>query len=167
MNHAVVVLNTDFSIINVVSWKRAFNLILKGKAEVVEKTERTVKNFEGNFVFEVPAVIKLINFVKNIYKASVTFNKTNIMVRDNFTCCYCPSKENLTIDHVIPRSKGGKTTWINCVTCCKKCNMQKGSKQLRDTNMVLKAKPYQISYVEFLKKKIELFGFKALTKKFR
>ena len=167
MQHGVIVLNFDEQIINVVSWKRALNLIMKGKAEIVEETDKVVKNFEGTKIFNIPSIIKLLTFVKNVYKANVTFNKINIFIRDMYACLYCGSKENLTIDHVVPRASGGKTTWHNCATCCKKCNMAKGSKSLKDAKMTLKHKPYQISYVEFLKHKIELFGFEGMTRRFR
>jgi len=164
MNQAVLVLNADHSIINIVNWKRAINLVLKGRAEIVESSERVVNNFEKTVVLTVPAVIKLVEFVKNVYKAKVSFNKTNVFIRDKYTCQYCGSKENLTIDHVIPISKGGTTCFENCVTCCKSCNILKGSKQLKDTKLTLKQKPYQPGYVQYLQAKIELFGLDSIFK---
>lgn len=164
MNEAVLVLNADHSIINIISWKRALNLVFKGRAEVVESSSKVVNNFEKTVVFTIPSIIKLVNFVKNVYKAKVSFNKTNVFIRDRYTCLYCGFKENLTVDHVLPTSKGGKTCFENCATCCKKCNMVKGSKLLKDTNLNLKYKPYQPGYVQYLQAKIELFGLDSVFK---
>ena len=163
-NQSVLVLNADHSVINIVSWRRALNLVIKGRAEIVESSSKVVKNFEETVVFTVPSIIKLVNFVKNIYKAKVSFNKTNVFIRDKYVCQYCSSKENLTIDHVHPTSKGGKTCFENCVTCCKKCNMLKGNKELKDTKLTLKSKPHQPSYVQYIQYKIELFGLDSIFK---
>ena len=161
---AVLVLNADHSIINIVNWKRALTLVLKGRAEIIEESNRVVSNFEKTVVFTVPAVIKLVSFVKNVYKARVAFNKTNVFIRDKYKCQYCSSTEHLTVDHVIPLSKGGKTTWENCVTACKHCNMLKGSKLLKDTNLTLKSKLYHPGYVQYLQAKIEIFGLDSIFK---
>ena len=142
-------------------------LVLKGRAEIVEESENIIKNFEGTFLFVIPKVIKLVHFVKNVFRAKVSFTKTNVMIRDKFKCGYCPSKENLTIDHIIPISKGGKTSWDNCVTACKKCNTTKKDRLLKDTNLVLKIKPHAPNHVEFIRNKIELFGQNAFVKDFK
>ncbi|NIR52078.1 HNH endonuclease, partial [candidate division KSB1 bacterium] len=74
----------------------------------------------------------------------VSFSKKNILRRDDFTCQYCGNQENpLTVDHIIPKSRGGKTTWTNVVVACKPCNMKKGSRTASEANMLLKKKPVQ------------------------
>ena len=165
ISNAVIVLNQDFSVVNIVSWRRALRLILKGKAEIVEESEKIIKNFEGTFSFVVPKIIKLVEYVKNVFKAKVSYSKLNVMIRDNFRCLYCDSDENLTIDHVIPLAKGGKTTWENSATACKTCNSLKRDRLLKDTNLHLKHKPHAPNHVEFLKNKIKLFGPDSLLKK--
>ena len=163
--NAVIVLNSDFTAVNIVSWKRALKLILKGRAEIIEESERVIQNFEGTFTFIVPKIIKLLHYVKNVFRAKVSYSKLNVMIRDSFKCLYCNSGENLTIDHVIPLAKGGKTTWDNSATACKSCNSLKRDKLLKDTHMTLKAKPYAPNHVEFLKNKIKLFGPDSILKK--
>jgi len=164
MSKGVVVLNADHSIINVINWKRAITLVMSGKAEVEEESNHVIRNFEGTQSFIVPTVIRLIKFIKNVYKAKVAFTKKNVLIRDNYTCAYCGSKENLTVDHVIPSSKGGKTTWDNCVTSCEPCNYKKGNKLLEETKMVLKFRPYQPSLVDYLRAKVQVFGLDGLIK---
>lgn len=158
MNQAVLVLNADHSVINIISWRRAHALLDKGRAEVVEESDKTVRNTEGTYVFTIPAVIKLISFIKNVYNAKVTFSKPNLFVRDKNTCQYCGSKEKLTIDHVVPVSKGGETSWTNCVTSCSACNWKKGNKFLENSGLHLKKKPHQPSLVEYFQNRIEMYG---------
>lgn len=157
MTAHVVVLNADFSYINIVSWRRAYNLIAKGKAEIIEGSDTQVRNYEGTKVFLVPAVIKLVEFIRNIYRAKVPFNKRNVHIRDNHTCGYCLiTGPKMTIDHIVALARGGTTCWKNCITCCKKCNSIKGSKLLSQTNLTLKVKPYEPTIMQFLKLKFDI-----------
>ena len=88
-------------------------------------------------------VIRLVNFVRIPFTrlADQTPTRNMIYKRDGHSCQYCGSTRNLTIDHVIPRSRGGQDTWENLVSCCDKCNVSKGDKYLRETNMKLRSKP--------------------------
>ena len=156
MKQAVIVLNFDHQIINIVSWKRAFVLVEKGRAEVVEDSETTISNFEGTYKFSIPAIIKLVRFVKNVYKASVAFTRRNLHIRDKGQCQYCSSTEDLTIDHVKPSSQGGKTSWDNCVTACHRCNSRKADKTPEEVGMKLKTKPKHPSVVQYLQAKVEM-----------
>jgi CRISPR/Cas system Type II protein with McrA/HNH and RuvC-like nuclease domain len=125
MNTGVLVLNSDYSPINVTSFKRGFNLVFKGKAEVVKSQGQPIITSLGNFTR--PIIIRLFEYVAyRINKISVS--KHRILKRDKFKCVYCGSQRDLTIDHVIPKSKGGKNTWSNMVTSCGKCNHKKGDR---------------------------------------
>jgi 5-methylcytosine-specific restriction endonuclease McrA len=97
-----------------------------------------------------PSVIRLNRYVNAPYKG-VNLTRQNIFKRDNFECQYCGTKRELTIDHVTPRARGGKDTWTNLVTACKRCNAKKGNHTLDVANMTLRKRPYKPSYSIFLK----------------
>jgi len=136
---SVLVLNSDYSPLNVTSLKRGFVLVDKGKAEIIKKGDNDIITTIGNFAR--PIIIRLLNYIKFRPK-TIKVNRKKILKRDRNTCQYCGSKRNLTIDHVIPRSKGGKNTWGNLVTSCFRCNSKKGDKTLSEAGMKLKTKPY-------------------------
>lgn len=97
-----------------------------------------------------PAVIRLNKYVNVPYKG-VSLTRQNIFRRDNFECQYCGSKKDLTLDHVEPRSKGGKSVWNNLVTACKRCNAKKGDFAPEKAGMALKSRPFKPSYILFLR----------------
>ena len=162
-----IILNADYSFLNIVSWQKAITLMIKGKTEVLKYTEKTVKNFEKTIIMKIPAVMKLINIIRVIYRNQVPFNKRNVIVRDEFTCMYCGKKpKTLTVDHVIPISKGGKSTFENCVAACKTCNTKKGNKLPSEINMYIKRKPFQPTIAEFLRLKLKKLGLDVVLKEF-
>ena len=153
-----VLLNADYSFLNLVNWKRAFCLIAKGKVEIVKDSQRTIRNASGDEL-KVPAVMRLIKLIRTIYRSSVSFTKRNVLVRDRFKCAYCGTrKERLSIDHIIPKSRGGKTNFENCVAACKACNLKKGGRTPNEAKMYLKARPFQPTISEFLRLKFENLG---------
>lgn len=155
----VIVLNSDFTYINAVSWKRAWKLVDKGKVEVVKYSGKIIKSGSGT-QFKIPLVIKLVNFIKQIYKAKVPFNKSNVILRDMKQCQYCGIKETkMTVDHVLPISRGGSNDWFNCVCACKKCNNKKGNKTLSESKMILRRKPAEPKISQFLQIKMKINGF--------
>ncbi len=157
-----VLLNSDYTFLNIVDWKRAICLVVKNKVQIVSYTEKTVRGAEG-LVMRLPAVIKLIKFIRAIYRAKVHFNKRNVLIRDRYTCAYCDTKtRDLTIDHIIPRSRGGKSDFDNCVACCKSCNTRKGGHTPSEVRMYLKKKPYQPTISEFLRIKLTSLGIDDL-----
>ena len=144
----VLVLNATYEPLNVVSVRRAIVLLLKDKAEVLEATERRIR--AATLSFPVPLVIRLVYYVRVPRKLDVPLTRRTILLRDNYTCQYCgtqPTKANLTIDHVLPKVRGGKTTWENVVCACKRCNLRKGSKTPREANMPLRSGPERPKYV--------------------
>jgi len=154
----VILLNADYSFLNVVDWKKAFTLLSKGKVEVLKYSERVIKTAQG-VVMKIPAVMKLVKLIRTLYKTRVPFSKKNVMIRDGFKCVYCgKEKVNLTIDHVLPKSRGGKSSFENCVTSCKDCNNDKGHRTCQEARMWPKTKLIAPTISEFLRMKIKNMG---------
>lgn len=161
-----VLLNADYSFLNIVNWKRAMCLIVKGKVQVLKHSEIMIRSAEG-LVMKIPAVMKLIKLIRTLYRSRVPFSKKNVFVRDGFKCVYCgANKEKLTIDHIIPMSRGGKTCFENCVSCCKACNNKKGGKTPREASMYIKVKAYQPTISEFLSLKVKKLGIDTILMDF-
>lgn len=162
---AVVVLNMDYSYVNSVSWQKAVTLIYKGKAETLKYSDKIIKNFDGSVVMKIPIVIKLLKLIRTLYKRRVPFSKRNVLARDENICAYCGRKsKRLTIDHVVPHSRGGKTTWENTVACCKSCNSRKSDKSCQEAKMFPRKKPYQPTIHEFMLLKLKHLGVDVLLK---
>lgn len=138
----VLVLNADYSPLNITSLQRGFVLVDKGKAEIIKSGEKDIITTIGNFVR--PVIIRLLNFIRYRPK-NIKVNRRRIFKRDKSTCQYCGSKKYLTIDHVMPRSRGGGNTWTNLVTCCSGCNVYKGNKTPKEAGMKLINRPYEPS----------------------
>lgn len=136
----VLVLNSDYTPLNVTSIRRGFILVIKGKAEVLRQDTQNIVTTVGEFVR--PLIIRLLNYVRYKSKA-VKLNRKRIFKRDNGECVYCGSKRHLTIDHIIPRSRGGKNTWTNLVTCCSNCNLKKGNRTPEESGMKMNYKTYE------------------------
>ncbi len=149
MNNRVLVLNQDFSPLMVCSVQRAFILVYLNKSELVRPANgyklRTVTHS-----FAMPSVIRLNRYVRAPYKG-VNLTRQNIFRRDNNECQYCGTHKDLTLDHVIPSSKGGPHSWLNLVTACKRCNAKKGNYTPEQAGMQLARKPYKPSYALFLR----------------
>src|SRR6202161_3356453 len=136
----VLVLNATYEPINVCTVRRAVVLLLKEKAEVVEQTERQLHS--ANSTLTRPAVIRLVTYVKvprDTHRRKIT--RRAVFARDDWTCQYCGSRSNLTVDHVVPRSKGGPSSWDNIVASCAPCNRRKGNTLLRQSGMSLSRQP--------------------------
>lgn len=152
-----IVLNGDFTFLNTVSWRRAIRLLMNEKIEVLKYDEKVIHCSNGSSM-QIPLVVKLLKVIRMIYKSRVPCSKRNVMVRDSFTCMYCGSKSQLTIDHVVPVSKGGKTTFENCVTACQPCNNKKNDRTLSEARMFLKRQPYAPTISEFFRIKMKQLG---------
>jgi len=143
----VLLLNSDMSPLSITTAVRGFNLVFKGKAEIVESDVNPI--FTGLGEFKRPKVIKLIDYVSIPYR-SIHLSRINVFKRDGFKCVYCGVKKDLTIDHVIPKSRGGQNTWENMVTCCHKCNKKKGQKMLEEINFKMSIKPFKPSHSYYM-----------------
>lgn len=135
-----LLLNVTYEPLKVISWKRAVTLLMLGKVEVVEEYNDDIRSI--TIQLKCPAVVRLLRFVKS-RRHKIAFCRANVYARDSYTCQYCGkrfSAHELTYDHVLPRSRGGKTCWENIVTSCLPCNDRKGSKTLAEAGLrVLKA----------------------------
>jgi len=157
MNTSCIVLNGDLSYLCTVEWKRAIKLVLAGKVNVLKYSDNVIKGVEN--VVRVPLVVALIKIVRKIYTHKIPFNKKNVLVRDNYNCNYCGIHSKvLTIDHVIPRSRGGKTNFENCVACCRNCNNKKASMTPREAGMILSKQPFHPTISEFMRLKFKNSG---------
>lgn len=140
----VLLLNSSYEPLNICTWKRAIVLLLKGKAEAVERNNRTIHSAEGAET-PLPVVIRLLYYVKIPHK-EIPLTRRNIMHRDHYTCQYCGKKADMTIDHVIPKSRGGKDKWDNVVAACLRCNISKGNRTPKEAEMPLKKRPCRPSH---------------------
>ncbi|ELR70100.1 HNH endonuclease family protein [Fulvivirga imtechensis AK7] len=100
--------------------------------------------------FPMPSVIRLTRYVNIPYKG-VALTRLNVFKRDNFSCQYCGTDRDLTLDHVLPRSRGGRSLWNNLVTACKRCNARKGDNTPDEAGTPLRIKPFRPNYVMFLR----------------
>jgi 5-methylcytosine-specific restriction endonuclease McrA len=144
----VLVLNATYEPLSIVSVKRAIILLLKEKAELIEAAEAVLH--AESFTIPKPLVIRLVYYVKIPPLISLPVTRRTVLARDHYTCQYCgliPPRQELTLDHVLPRSRGGNTTWDNVVTACIKCNGRKGSRTPAEANMTLITEPKRPRYI--------------------
>lgn len=176
LKQEVLLLNKDFTVLGVTNVQQAFIYLVKGIAEVIDVDEDTgswnyydfttweelsvvttqcensnivgkwLRRVEDNLL--VPTVVRLVTMVKR-NKIQPKFNRKNVYYRDNYTCQYCgvkKSTQELNLDHVLPSSRGGKTTWKNIVCSCIKCNLQKRNRTPEEANMHLLSEPKPLDY---------------------
>ena len=143
---AVLVLNYTFEPLHFTNARRAITLLLSGKAESVESSSRLVRS--PSLSFPLPAVIRLAVYIRKPFLDRVAFNKKNILRRDGYTCQYCGRRgERLTVDHVLPRSRGGETAWTNVVAACLRCNLRKGNRSVQEVGMRLIREPHHPQFL--------------------
>jgi 5-methylcytosine-specific restriction endonuclease McrA len=159
----VIVLNGDYTFLNTVGWQRAMCLVIKGKTEVLKYADKVIRRVDGSEM-RVPLVMRLIKVIRLIYKNRVPFTKKNVFIRDGYTCQYCGSRNELTIDHIVPASKGGKNTFENCVAACKPCNNKKNNRTPSEANMFLKRQPHAPTISEFFRIKMRALGMDKYLK---
>jgi 5-methylcytosine-specific restriction endonuclease McrA len=144
----VLVLNATYEPLSVVSVKRAVVLLLKEKAELIETATAMLR--AENFSLPRPLVIRLVYYVKIPRRVALPVSRRGILSRDQYTCQYCgdtPPRKDLTLDHVLPRSRGGKSTWENVTTACQKCNGRKSNRTPAEANMTLLTNPQRPRYI--------------------
>jgi CRISPR/Cas system Type II protein with McrA/HNH and RuvC-like nuclease domain len=135
----VLVLNYDYTPLNVTTFRRGFVLVDKGKAEIIKSDEAPIVG--GYKTYVRPLIIRLLNYIKH-HARSLRPNRTRIYKRDNHECVYCGSKKDLTLDHVMPKSRGGSNEWTNLVTSCFKCNLKKSNRTPEEAKMRMNVKPF-------------------------
>jgi 5-methylcytosine-specific restriction endonuclease McrA len=141
LHSAVLVLNQNYEVLNVCTARRAFVLLNRGKAEVLEETEHVLRTPSNEFAL--PSVIRLIYLIKRP-RPQMRLSRREVFVRDRFTCQYCGKQgKDLTIDHVYPRYRGGPHSWENLVSACKTCNHRKAGRTPHEARMKLMKEPMQ------------------------
>src|SRR5437763_13334121 len=139
MSH-VLVLNASYEPLNVTSVRRAYVLVYKGKAEVIEALEQPLRSATDTYQW--PHVIRLVTYVHVPRAAQRKISRRALFARDDWRCVYCgDTGGRLTLDHVIPRSRGGDSSWENVVTSCAPCNLRKGNRLPPEIQMVPPARP--------------------------
>jgi CRISPR/Cas system Type II protein with McrA/HNH and RuvC-like nuclease domain len=135
----VLVLNYDYTPLNVTTIKRGFVLVDKGRAEIIKSDENPIVT--GYKTYVRPVIIRLLNYIRHKSRL-LRANRTRIYKRDQYQCVYCGSNKDLTLDHVMPKSRGGGNDWTNLVTSCFKCNLKKGNKTPEEAKMYMRHKPH-------------------------
>jgi 5-methylcytosine-specific restriction endonuclease McrA len=168
LDASVLVLNRSWIAVHVASLRRALSLVYQGLAHIVSTDDFGTYDFDSwkeisreavrdyvravNFKFKRPEVIRL-RYFSGMQRRKVRFSRRNIFRRDDFTCQYCgrqlPERE-LSLDHVVPRSRGGKSTWDNLVVACLKCNDRKASRLPREAGMTLLDRPEKPNWPGYL-----------------
>ena len=143
-NCPALVLNADYRPLSYYplslwSWQDSIKSVFLDRVSIVSYYDRTVRS--PSFRMKLPSVIALKSFIKP--QSNPNFTRLNVFLRDKFSCQYCSSKHELTFDHLLPRSKGGKTDWNNVVTACSSCNVKKGGRLLKYSGMTVNQWPYQ------------------------
>ncbi len=140
LNAQVLVLNQNYEPLNICNVKRALVMVLAGKAEILEQNGLVLRTIDRDF--RAPSVIRLSALIKRP-RPQVKLTRREVFIRDGFTCQYCGVQtRDLTIDHIVPRSRNGGHTWENLVSACKGCNHRKGGKTLQEARMRLLREPF-------------------------
>ena len=145
----MLVLNQNYEPLTVCNVRRAIILTYLGKAEIIGRVDnRNVRSIYRTFDY--PSIVRLIIFVRVPFR-KIILSRKNILRRDNHRCQFCGSTTNLTIDHIIPKSKGGEDDWENLTTACIKCNNKKGDRTPEEAKMKLLSTPKKPSHITFIK----------------
>ena len=155
LNRSVLVLNTNYSPMDICTARRAICLFYNEKVDILESYHEAVHS--PSVTLSLPSIVKLRGFVKH-HKMDVVLSRKNLMIRDKHQCQYCNTKKgSLTMDHVLPKHRGGMDSWENLVAACQTCNRKKGNQTPEEARMPLKRfpkKPNKIHYfLQFIQEK--------------
>jgi 5-methylcytosine-specific restriction endonuclease McrA len=146
----VLVLNASYEPLNVTTVRRAHVLVYKGKAEVIEELDTPLHSATDTYPW--PHVIRLVAYVRVPRAVQRKISRRALFARDGWRCAYCGATNGrLTLDHVVPRSKGGESVWENVVTACAPCNHKKGDRLLHEASMELRYPPSAPAPVLFIR----------------
>ena len=141
---SALVLNADYRPLSYYplslwSWQDSIKSVFLDRVIIVSQYDRIISS--PSFSMKLPSVIALKSYIRP--QSNPNFTRFNVFLRDKFMCQYCGSKKELTFDHLLPRSKGGRTDWRNVVTACSSCNVKKGGRLFINSGMTLNQIPYQ------------------------
>ncbi len=146
----MLVLNQNYEAMSICNVQRAVIMLYLGRAELVaSKDSKCISSVSRKMPY--PTIVRLLMYIRVPYK-KIVLSRKNILRRDMYKCQYCGRTEtSLTIDHIVPKSKGGDDSWENLVAACVKCNNKKGDRTPEDAKMVLHKKPTKPSHITFMK----------------
>ncbi len=144
----VLVLNQNYEPMSVCSARRAVVLLYLEKAEMIERNHEMIRSLHSSM--PLPSIVRLSRLV-HVPRKRVLLNRKNILKRDSYQCQYCSTREgHITVDHVVPKDRGGQDTWENLVCACVKCNAEKSNRTPREAGMVLLRQPRKPGYLFFI-----------------
>tara|TARA_X000001036_G_scaffold119779_1_gene113280 strand:+ start:9543 stop:10082 length:540 start_codon:yes stop_codon:yes gene_type:complete len=153
LNSSVLVLNANYSPMTVCTAKRAISLYFLNKIDVLSNYNEKVHSPSTSL--NLPSIIKIKTYIKN-HSIAVEISRKNILIRDNYICQYCSlQNKSLTIDHVIPKFRGGQDNWDNLVAACKKCNQKKGEHTPEEAKMPLIKKPKRPNRIHYFQRLVK------------
>jgi len=156
ITNKTLVLDVSYLARGIINAERAFIIALNGNAEIIHEHDEHFKLVNKDLIINKPSVIRIKKYVNDrLHKVNLT--RENVFRRDGYRCLYCGEdrKKLLTVDHVIPKSKGGKDSWNNLVTACKKCNNEKSDLPVEEFGKLLK-QPYTPHYLMMLKSMFDI-----------
>ncbi len=149
LHSQVLVLNQNYEPMTITNVRKAIILIYLGKAEIIEKNEAFIRSVSTRY--PLPSIVRLTRYI-NVPRKRIILSRKNIIKRDNHQCQYCGSRKgSVTIDHIIPKVRGGEDTWENLVCACVKCNNKKGNRTPEEAGMKLAGRPQRPNYIFFIR----------------
>jgi 5-methylcytosine-specific restriction endonuclease McrA len=149
MTRHVLLLNADYSPLGLCGVERAIVLVLVQKADLLHAHDEAFVRAQ-RVAIPLPSVVRLRRYARVPYRR-IMLTRKNVLRRDGHRCQYCGDRDALTIDHVLPRSRGGSDTWENLVAACARCNSRKGNRTPQEAAMPLRRKPFRPSHVMFIR----------------
>jgi 5-methylcytosine-specific restriction endonuclease McrA len=149
----VLVLDSQYQPLEILSWEKAISLVVTNRAEVLEEYDQVVRS--PSIELKIPSVIRKTR--ARFRRRNVSFTRRNVFARDNYECQYCGKKKlyhDLTFDHIIPVMQKGDTSWENIVACCKPCNSKKADNTPEQAKMALRKKPEKPDWIVIFKLKM-------------
>jgi len=151
-----LLLNATYEPLKIIDWQKAVIMYFTDKVSIVEEEDIPLRS--PSFEMKMPSVVALRQYCR--VKKQVKFSRRNVLIRDSYRCQYCGTKDGekhpivaetvfINVDHVLPKSKGGKTSWKNCVAACQFCNNKKGDRETNPYGFTLNRKPYTPVFVTF------------------
>jgi 5-methylcytosine-specific restriction endonuclease McrA len=149
MSDSVLLLNSTYEPLGVVDLARAVRLLFARKVEIVHRGARDIQT--TSVAFPLPSVVRMLYYVRRARKR-VALTKKNVLLRDDYACAYCAvrGRYDMTVDHVVPRSRGGRSAWENLVACCQACNARKGNRTPQEARMPLRRAPREPRVIPWL-----------------
>jgi len=149
MNDSVLLLNFTYEPLGIVDLARAVRLLFARKVEVVHRGDRDVQT--TSIAFPLPSVVRMLYYVTRKRKR-VALTKKNVLLRDDYTCGYCGEKGGsaMTVDHIVPKSRGGPSSWENLIVCCVTCNARKRDRTPEEARMPVRRRPRTPRFIPWL-----------------